>query len=187
MSTGSLIAIIVACAVVLVIVLVALWMFSRRRRLQRDFGPEYDRAVAEQGGRMAAEKELRGRERRHDDLELRELPTEVRRRYADEWSGVQQRFVDHPESAVAQADTLVTRLMNERGYPTDGYRQQLQDLSVEHGNTLEHYRRAHEVNERNGDGRVTTEELRGAMVHYRALFDDLLDSGTAGGGARRGE
>ncbi|WP_030194216.1 hypothetical protein [Streptomyces sp. NRRL S-87] len=185
MSTGTLIAVIVAVVVVLIIVAAAVGMLVRRRRLRRDFGDEYDRVVEEQGGRAAADSELRQRQRRHDELELRELSPEVRQRYADEWRGVQERFVDRPEGAVGEADTLVIRLMRERGYPTDGYEQQVQDLSVEHSRTLQHYRTAHAVNQRSQGGGATTEELRGAMVHYRALFDDLLGSGATGGASLR--
>ncbi|MET9319283.1 hypothetical protein ABZX75_03650 [Streptomyces sp. NPDC003038] len=174
MSTGTLIAIIVPAAVVLIALAVGLWMLSRRRHLQDRFGSEYTRTVDEEGGRLAAERELRAREERHAGLEIKELPTERRRQYADEWSEVQERFVDRPEGAVAQADELVARLMRERGYPTDGYETQLRDLSVEHGDTLKHYRAAHDVNVRSSEGKATTEELRGAMVHYRALFEELL-------------
>ncbi|WP_284581422.1 hypothetical protein [Streptomyces sp. 2P-4] len=174
MSTETLVVIIVACALVLILIGVGVWMATRRRRLQRRFGPEYDRTVEQSGGRRSAEQELRGRERRHDSLEIRELPPEAREQYARDWGRIQERFVDQPQTAVADADSLVTRVMRDRGYPTDGYRQQLQDLSVEHGRTLEHYRSAHDVHIRGGAGNATTEELRGAMVHYRALFDELL-------------
>ncbi|MGW0363760.1 hypothetical protein [Streptomyces sp. NPDC002990] len=174
MSTGTLIAIIVPAAVVLIALAVGLWMLSRRRHLQERFGPEYTRTVDEEGGRLAAERELRAREERHADLDIKELPAERRREYADEWSQVQEHFVDRPEGAVAQADELVGRLMGERGYPTDGYENQLRDLSVAHGNTLKHYRAAHDVRVRSSEGKATTEELRGAMVHYRALFEELL-------------
>ncbi|MEV7612014.1 hypothetical protein [Streptomyces sp. NPDC089799] len=85
-----------------------------------------------------------------------------------------------PGDAVARADRLVTHLMRDRGYPTEGYDQRLHDLSVEHGRTLEHYRSAHEVQVRSADGQATTEELRGAMVHYRALFDELLTPAGSG-------
>ncbi|MFI2351651.1 hypothetical protein ACH492_32475 [Streptomyces sp. NPDC019443] len=180
MSASTLIAIIVPVAVVLIIIAVTLWTLSRRRHLRERFGPEYDRTVEEQDSRPAAERELRAREQRHDKLEIKELPAEVQRQYADDWSSVQERFVDRPNEAVAEADRLVARLMTERGYPTGGYQQQLADLSVEHGRTLEHYRTAHEINVRSGDGQATTEELRGAMVHYRALFEELLsDRGNA--------
>ncbi|MEV6654984.1 hypothetical protein [Streptomyces sp. NPDC051219] len=176
MSTSTLIAVIILIAVVLIIIAVALWMVARRRRLQEHFGPEYDRTLEDEGSRRAAERELRARQERHDKLDIRQLPAELRHQYADEWSNVQERFVDRPDAAVGEADQLVTRLMRDRGYPTDGYQQQLQDLSVEHGRTLEHYRAAHEVNVRSSGGQATTEELRGAMVHYRALFEELLSN-----------
>ncbi|MEU5806506.1 hypothetical protein [Streptomyces sp. NPDC047718] len=185
MSTATLVAIIVACVIVLVLIGVGLWAVSRRRHLKQRFGPEYERTVEETGGRLTAERELRSRERRHDALQVRELPPDLRQQYAADWSRVQERFVDRPESAVSEADSLVTRLMHERGYPTEGYEQQLQDLSVEHGRTLEHYRNAHEVQARGG-GHATTEELRGAMVHYRALFDELL-AAPSGAGSRTEE
>ncbi|MFJ8018514.1 hypothetical protein [Streptomyces sp. NPDC096339] len=174
MSTSTLLAVLIPVAVVLVLVGIAVWMLRRRRRLQDRFGPEYERTVESKGSRHAADSELREREVRHDNLDIRELPAEERHRYADAWTGVQQRFVDRPQGAVSQADDLITRLMRDRGYPTAGYEQQLRELSVEHGRTLEHYRAAHEVNVRSGNGQATTEELRGAMVHYRALFDELV-------------
>ncbi|MEI5009719.1 hypothetical protein ACIOWI_03475 [Streptomyces sp. NPDC087659] len=175
MSTGTLIAIIVTIVVVLLLIAVGAWLVTRRRRhLQERFGPEYDRTVESGDSKRAAERELRSREQRHRDLDIRELPAEARDRYSAEWNGVQERFVDEPSRCVDDADRLVTRLMSDRGYPTEGYEQQLRDLSVEHGNTLEHYRAAHDVGLRNREGRATTEELRGAMVHYRALFQELL-------------
>ncbi|MFG2983856.1 hypothetical protein ACGFYQ_21835 [Streptomyces sp. NPDC048258] len=174
MSTTTLIAVIVVAAIVVLALSLMLWMMARRRHLRSRFGPEYERTVEEKGGKLAAERDLRAREERHDELDIKELPPERRRHYTEEWSGVQEHFVDRPEGAVAEADQLVTRLMRERGYPTDGYSGQLRDLSVEHGRTLEHYRAAHHVQERSGGGQATTEELRGAMVHYRALFEELL-------------
>ncbi|MER6444357.1 hypothetical protein DEJ51_00275 [Streptomyces venezuelae] len=175
MSNSMLITVIVIAAVVVVALCVGLWMMSRRRRLQKRFGPEYERTVDAAGGRMAAERELRDREARHAAFELRELPTERRHEYAERWSSVQERFVDRPEGSVGEADELITQLMRERGYPTEGFSRQVRDLSVEHGRTLDHYRAAHDVKVRSGSGGTTTEELRGAMVHYRALFDELLD------------
>ncbi|MFE7777353.1 hypothetical protein ACFU5O_26365 [Streptomyces sp. NPDC057445] len=174
MSTGTLIAIIVAVAVVLILIATAVWITMRRRRLQERFGPEYDRTLDTEDSRGSAERDLRAREQRHHDLDIRELPAEARDRYAEEWKRAQESFVDRPSQSVDDADRLVTRVMGERGYPTEGYEQQLRDLSVEHGRTLEHYRVAHEINIRNRDGSATTEELRGAMVHYRALFQELL-------------
>ncbi|MGW7103201.1 hypothetical protein [Streptomyces sp. NPDC054838] len=173
MSTSTLIAIIVA-VVVLIAIAAGFWFVSRRRHLRERFGPEYDRTVEDEGGRLAAERELRAREQRHDKLDVKELPPARRTQYAEEWQGVQEHFVDRPEGAVAEADDLVTRLMRERGYPTNGFGDQVRDLSVEHASTLEHYRSAHAVNARSSGGQATTEELRGAMVHYRALFQELL-------------
>ncbi|MEU9303189.1 hypothetical protein [Streptomyces sp. NPDC048269] len=174
MSTNTLITVIVVAAVVVLALSLMLWMLARRRHLRGQFGPEYERTVEEKGGKLAAERDLRAREERHDQLDIKELPPERRRHYTEEWSGVQEHFVDRPEGAVAEADQLVTRLMRERGYPTDGYSGQLRDLSVEHGRTLEHYRAAHDVQVRSDGGQATTEELRGAMVHYRALFEEML-------------
>ncbi|WP_329376582.1 hypothetical protein OG625_03470 [Streptomyces sp. NBC_01351] len=177
MSTTTLLAVLIPVAVVVILACIAAWMFRRRRRLQERFGPEYDRTVDHMGSRHAAHAELRDREVQHDNLDIKELPADARHRYTEAWTTVQQRFVDRPEGAVGQADELITRLMQDRGYPTDGYEEQLRELSVEHGQTLEHYRAAHEVNSRSTKGQATTEELRGAMVHYRALFDELV--GTA--------
>ena len=147
---------------------------ARRRKLQSTFGPEYDRVVADTGNRTEAEKELREREKRHAALELKELSPESRQRYSTAWEEVQIQFVDNPSEAVGTADELVTRLIAERGYPTGEYDERLADLSVEHANTLQHYRDAHEISERNTAGSASTEDLRLALVHYRALFADLL-------------
>jgi hypothetical protein len=147
---------------------------GRRRRLQSTFGPEYDRAVADSGNRTEAEKELREREKRHAELELKPLSTESQAEYSADWEEVQLQFVDNPAEAVGTADELVTRLITERGYPTRDYEDRLADLSVEHARTLGHYRDAHEISERNRAGSASTEDLRQALVHYRALFADLL-------------
>ncbi|MEU0603319.1 hypothetical protein ABZ484_34595 [Streptomyces sp. NPDC006393] len=176
MSIGTLLEIIIPVVVVLALA-VTLFLLARRHRLRERFGPEYERTVETAGGRMAGERELRQRERRHDELEIKPLPSNVRDRYARDWSSVQEEFVDRPEDAVHDADRLVTSLMRERGYPTEGFEQRLKDLSVEHGRTLEHYRAAHQVDTLSAQHQVTTEQLRGAMVHYRALFDELLADG----------
>ncbi|MFJ7910764.1 hypothetical protein [Kitasatospora sp. NPDC096204] len=185
MSTGELVAIIVPIAVVVVLVAAVLWFVNRRRRLRERFGPEYERTVNRSDSRIAAERELREREMRHRELDIRPLPTEARQRYSRDWIQVQQEFVDRPGTAVQDADRLVTTLMRDRGYPTEDYEQRLRDLSVEHGRTLEHYRAAHAVNTDAGRGEATTEELRGAMVHYHALFDALLDGEPERGGTER--
>lgn len=177
MSTGTLLAIIVPVVVVVAALAALGWYTARRRRLRERFGPEYGRTVEEAGSRVAAERELSAREKRHDALDISPLSPAARDRYAEDWQKVQGEFVDHPEDAVHEADLLVASLMRERGYPTDDLAQKLKDLSVEHGRTVEHYRAAHDVNERSLQHSATTEQLRGAMVHYRALFDELLSDG----------
>ncbi|MFB4311396.1 hypothetical protein [Actinomadura sp. GTD37] len=149
---------------------------SRTRRLKRRFGPEYDRAVRSEGGRAAAERELRSREERHGELELRDLDPRKREQYREQWVRVQERFVDAPEAAVEQADGLVTVVMGERGYPTHGFEDKVAHLSVEHGRTMDHYRRAHAISGRAASKEASTEDLRQAMVHYRALFEELLSA-----------
>jgi hypothetical protein len=164
--------------IIVVLVVIAAIVYGvqagRRKKLQSTFGPEYDRAVEDTGSRTEAEKELRERERRHADLELKPLSPESQARYAADWEEVQLQFVDNPAEAVGTADDLVTRLITERGYPTRDYEDRLADLSVEHASTLQHYRDAHAISERNRAGEASTEDLRQALVHYRALFADLL-------------
>ena len=155
------------------------WFLMRRRELQQRFGPEYDRTVEESDNRLAAEKELRERESRHAELELRELDPAARARYTEQWQQIQTRFVDAPENAVGAADELVTELIAERGYPTDDYDERLSHLSVEHARVLSDYREAHDINLRNQRGEATTEQLRLAVLHYRSLVTDLLGDETA--------
>ena len=173
MSTTLTIVLIIVALVVIAAIVYGV-QAGRRRRLQSTFGPEYDRVVADTGNRTEAEKELREREKRHAELELKELTPESQQRYRVAWEEVQIQFVDNPSEAVGTADDLVTRLIAERGYPTGEYDERLADLSVEHANTLQHYRDAHEISERNKAGSASTEDLRVALVHYRALFADLL-------------
>ncbi|MEV0681591.1 hypothetical protein AB0I60_34225 [Actinosynnema sp. NPDC050436] len=176
MSTGTIIGVIVV-VLVIVAAVVLLRHFLQRKRLQERFGPEYDRTLAQSENRMAAERALVEREREHSRLELRPLAPGTRDTYARNWSRIQEQFVDAPEGAVAQADRLVTDLMAERGYPTEGYERQASLLSVEHARTLDNYREAHTISERHDRGEASTEDLRTAMVHYRTLFEDLLTNG----------
>lgn len=177
MSTGTLLAIIIPIVVVVALAAVAVTLLMRRRHLRERFGPEYQRTVEASDSPLAADRELKAREKRHDALDIKPLPPVSRDHYTREWTHVQEEFVDQPEHAVHDADRLVTSLMHERGYPTEGFEQQVKDLSVEHGRTLEHYRAAHEVESLSTRSRATTEQLRGAMVHYRALFEELLSDG----------
>ncbi|MEU5724307.1 hypothetical protein ABZ783_21090 [Micromonospora sp. NPDC047738] len=174
----------VVVTVIVLVVLAALAAVAvragRRRALKQRFGPEYDRVVAEQDSRGAAERELRERERRHAELQLTPLAPESRARYAAAWEELQVRFVDSPGETVGDADELVTRLIADRGYPTGDFDDQIAHLSVEHARTLAHYRDAHEIRLRHERGEASTEELRQALVHYRALFADLLGADPVG-------
>jgi hypothetical protein len=150
----------------------------RRRRtaqLQERFGPEYDRAVQERGGRREAEAELGSRVDRREKLEIRPLSPEARERYQAFWTRVQSEFVDDPPGAVASADQLVGSVMSERGYPMDDFEQRVDDISVDHPQVVERYRSAHGIARKNEEGQATTEDLRQAIKHYRALFEDLLE------------
>lgn len=173
MSNTTTILIVIGLIVVILLALAA-WSVLRRQSLRRRFGPEYDRLVEEQDSRSAVEHELRERERRHATLQLKELSPESRTKYSAQWQLLQARFIDAPADAVGAADELVTRLIAERGYPVDDYDEQLAQLSVEHSRTLGDYRDAHEISLRNHNGEATTEDLRQAVVHYRALVAELL-------------
>ncbi|MER6947674.1 hypothetical protein ABT294_26945 [Nonomuraea sp. NPDC000554] len=153
---------------------------QRRSRLRTRFGPEYDRMVAEHDNRHDVEQELLAREQRHSELDIHPLPEQARDAYAGRWNEVQERFVDAPGFAVTEADQLVASVMAERGYPTDDFEQRLSDLSVGHARTLDHYRTAHEISGRAARKAASTEELRQAMVHYRALFQELLQDTARG-------
>jgi hypothetical protein len=176
------IAAIVVIAVALV-VLVALSAARRKRteRLERHFGPEYERAVGDVGDQRAAEKELVTRERRRKKLDIVALAPEARARYGEQWRTVQTAFVDNPSAAVGEADHLVTDVMRERGYPVDDFDQQAADISVDHPNVVEHYRAAHTLHLAQERGDIGTEAQREAFVHYRALFEKLLETDVESG------
>ncbi|WP_206078105.1 hypothetical protein [Prauserella endophytica] len=176
MSTGVIIGVIVAVVIVAALVVWLVVARLRRRQQLRDrFGPEYDKAVDDGQNRRAAERELGEREKRHEQFDITPLSPTARDGYAQQWALIQAKFVDRPDIAVAEADRLVVVVMGERGYPTEDYQQQVTDLSVQHASTLEHYRSAHDIKTRHDQSQVSTEELRKAMVHYRSLFEDLLD------------
>lgn len=168
--------ILLAAAVVVLLAVVAWLLIERQRtdRLRSRFGPEYKRAVEDTGDRRAAEAELEARQRRVEALDIKELPIPERDRYAEAWRQVQSRFVDDPRAAVVDADQLIAQVMEARGYPIAEFEQRAADISVDHPGVVEHYRIAHEISTRRDDLSSSTEDLRRAMVHYRALFDDLL-------------
>jgi FtsZ-interacting cell division protein ZipA len=164
-------------AVVVIVALLALWAVPRRRsaRLQHRFGPEYDRTVRETGDRREAESELSERFTRRQSFDVQPLDRDRRELYAQRWEQAQRDFVDQPAVAIGEADGLVIEVMRERGYPvSDGFEQRAADVSVDHPEVVEHYRAAHALSETATAGQASTEELRKAMVHFRALFDDLL-------------
>ena len=182
MSTGIIVAIVVAVIVVAALV-IGVMAVMRRRRLQQRFGPEYDRVVGERDSKLKAESELTERERRVRDLDIRPLTDMARASYAAQWADIQERFVDAPADAVAGSQLLVAAVMTDRGYPTDHQDQVLADLSVEHSDTLDHYRAAEQISASAASGTASTEDLRLAIIHYRALFSDLLgDPADAGPG-----
>ena len=176
---GKTIIIIVAAALIAVAAIVAVvWMYLQKKqtqRLQSRFGPEYDRLAAVEGDRGRAEKTLHEREKRVEKLNLVPLSPEDRDRFAGAWRLEQAGFVDNPQAAVANADSLVTEVMKARGYPMGDFEQQVADISVDHALVVRNYRIAHDIALRDGSGETSTEELRTALLHYRMLFEDLLD------------
>jgi hypothetical protein len=169
---------IVIAAVAAGVVLGVLWGAARTRRtrsLQDRFGREYDRTVDHAGDRREAERELREREKRHEELDLRPLAPEARNRYVEDWRATQGRFVDDPTGAVKDADRLVQRVMKDRGYPVDDFEQRAADISVEHPELVEKYRTAHGIAQASERGEASTEDLRHSVRHYRALFVELLE------------
>lgn len=167
-----------AVAVVLLIV-VAIALYARKRKnttteLRDRFGPEYDRAVRQHGSERKAEAKLADRETRVELLKIRDLEVTERERYLAQWQSVQSRFVDYPKGAVTEADELVCSLMKTRGYPVTDFDQRAADISVDHPLVVENYRSAHDIALRLGRGEASTEDMRNAMIHYRSLFDELV-------------
>jgi hypothetical protein len=175
--TPTQIAIVVAIVVVIVLVVAGLIWFSRRmhvRNMQRRFGPEYDRLVAEMGSRKRAEARLIERERRVSEYDIRPLGEADRARYMQAWQKVQARFVDDPGDAVAQGDNLLKDVMTGRGYPMADFDRRSADLSVHYPVVVQNYRAARDIAVRHSDGKASTEDLRQAMIHYRTLFEELV-------------
>ncbi len=172
---------VIAIVAVILAIGVALWMSvkyaqkKRTRELRSKFGPEYDKAIGEHRDRGRAEMELLKREKRVATFHIHPLKAEERLRYTEEWRREQFLFVDDPQAAVKHADILVQDVMQHCGYPVGDFDQNATDLSVDHPLVVENYRAAHEIALREGQNRGSTEDLRKAMVSYRALFEDLLD------------
>lgn len=170
---------IVAAALLLVVVLLALVAYLRHRRtrtlgFRNHFGTEYERAVLEHGSSQKAEAKLADRETRVEALKIRDLGAPERERFVAEWHLVQSRFVDHPKAAVTEAEDLINAILEARGYPRTGFEQRAADVSVTYPRVMENYRLANAIAVRPGRADASTEELRTAMIHYRSIFDELI-------------
>jgi hypothetical protein len=165
---------------ILVVILIALGLMAllwrhRSRRLKEQFGREYKHAVRKYGDARKAESELAAREKRVRKLEIRALTQEEQRRFAEAWRKIQPGFVDEPSKAVGEADRLIKDVMQTRGYPVGDFDQRAADVSVDHPDVVTNYRAGREIAARNKSGEATTEDLRQAMVHYRSLFEELME------------
>jgi hypothetical protein len=172
MDTTMMLVIVIA----LVAVGVAIWLLQRQRsvRLHERFGPEYERTRAEVGDVRRTEAVLAAREKRVEKLHIRALSPEEAARFGEVWRHIQTLFVDDPKGAIREADQLVNEVMTARGYPMADFDQRAADVSVDHPVVVEHYRAARAIALRNDEGGANTEDLRQAVIHYRALFEDLL-------------
>ena len=183
--------IVIAAAAALVVLALLAWSMAasrRRESLRSRFGPEYERTVSSAGSRRTAERELAQRERAHDELDIRPLSAAARERYADDWQRAEQHFVDDPELAAREADRIVRNVLDDRGYPNDDFDTQAAAVSVDHPSVVGRYRHGHEMlhGNGNGNGKVRrkdngerdagrTENLRQAMVDFRAVFEQLVE------------
>jgi hypothetical protein len=171
--------IVIAIVVAIVVVAAIAWAIGRNRRtaaLKSRFGTEYERTVRERGDSSAAEAALLKRQKRVENFKMRDLTAEEREGFVTEWRMVQARFVDDPKRAVTDADDLVARLMRSRGYPMSDFEQRAADISVDHPRVVDNYRAAHQIALRQREGAATTEDLRNAIIYYRSLFDELLQT-----------
>ncbi len=168
---------VVIAVIVVVALAAAAFVISRQRRsqqLKERFGPEYDRTVGTAGGSKAAETELESRKQRREQFEIRPLSPQTAADYAEKWKQVQVHFVDAPADALREADVLLSEVMRERGYPVEDFEQRAADISVDHPAFVENYRAGHAIAVGDSQGQASTEDLRQAIRHYRALFEDLL-------------
>lgn len=174
MDAGLLVAILIVLALLVVLALFA-GRRRRSRKLQEQFGPEYDRTVAEAGDRKEAESRLQERTARRQRLDIVPLDQADRDRYVEAWRQTQARFVDEPAEATREADRLITAVMRQRGYPIDDFEQRAADVSVDHPQVVDDYRAAQAIASANERSEASTEDLRQALVHYRSLFEELLE------------
>jgi hypothetical protein len=176
MDTRILIAIVVAVFALFIVAAIVITRQHKSKQLKQRFGPEYDRTVVQHGDARHAEAVLIDREKRVEKFALRPLTPSDRERYAEDWATIQRRFVDDPSSAVNQADTLVNTVMAARGYPIGDFEQRAADISVNYPSLVQNYRSARQVMLRHSQSQSSTEDLRLAMVNFRSLFDELLET-----------
>jgi len=180
MDTTTIVIIAFFGVAVIVAIAVGVWFYTSNRRtkqLRSKFGPEYNRVARAEGDAAHAEKILQERQARVKKLDIKPLTDQQRSGFADEWEHTQAQFVDDPTVAVARADVLVQEVMNVRGYPVVDFDQRVADVSVDHPAVAQNYRLAHDIALRHENEDVGMEKLREAMLHYRALFADLLHDG----------
>jgi hypothetical protein len=173
-STGTIIVIVILVVLVVAAIVAGAMTLTRRHQLRRRFGTEYDRLVDDRESKLKAEAELVMRQRHVGQLGIRPLSPALRDRYAADWTAAQEQFVDTPADAVANAQHLVIAVLQDCGYPAMHREQVISDLSVDHASTLDEFRAACVISERVAAGTASTEDMRQAMIHYRALFAELL-------------
>lgn len=170
---------VVLAFLVLAVLVLLTWTTNQRRHsemLRERFGPEYNRTVEQLGDRRKAEQELDTRTKQVKALDIHPLTTEQQDDFSQRWRAAQARFVDDPSGAVREADRLVVQVMKARGYPADSFELRTALVSVEHAGVVQNYRLAHDIAARNDRGEASTEDLRQALVYYRNLFNELLDT-----------
>ena len=170
--------VVIAVVAVAVVALFAWKLLAKLRtgRLQETFGPEYERTVGQSKNRREAESDLAERAKRREELDIRPLSPASAVRYDQHWTTIQAQFVDGPQAAVASADSLIQDVMRERGYPVEDFDQRAADVSVDHPQVVENYRKGHQLAESSANGKGSTEDLRQAMRHYRVLFAELVET-----------
>jgi len=172
--TQTQMAVLVIAVIVAVAVLALLVLRRRSAKLRARFGSEYDRVVAEKGNRFKAEAQLESIEKRVKSYSLQTLDAADRDRFQQQWRKIQATFVDDPSGALSEADQLIGTVMSACGYPPSDFENRAAEISVDHATVVEHYRAGHEIAVRHSQRQATTEDLRKAMLHYRALFDELV-------------
>ena len=165
----------IAAVVALLVVVWTAIRTNRTKQLHEQFGSEYDRVAADAPTKRDAESELRERQQRREQFDIRPLSDDERNRFRSRWLAIQAEFVDDPSASVSKADSLIQNVMRERGYPVDDFDTRAGDLSVDHPDVVENYRAGHGIAVAHERGNAGTEELRKAVQHYRALFEELVE------------